>query len=99
MTISSVTSRSVTITWRQIECIERNGEITDYTVVLQEQGGAMISGEVNVMDRTFTASGLTPHTNYTFRVAGVNSNGTGPFSNITTILTHEDSRLMIVHGS
>ena len=76
----SMTSGSVTITWDTIECIERNGAITDYTVVFQEHGGAVIPGEVNVMDRTFTANGLTPHTNFTFRVAGVNINGTGAFS-------------------
>ena len=64
--------------------------ITNYTVVFQEQGGAVIPGEVNVIDRTFTASGLTPHTNYIFRVAGVNSNGTGPYSNDTIITTEED---------
>ena len=73
-----------------IACIEHNGVITNYTVVFLEQGGAVIAGEVNVMDRTFTASGLTPHTNYTFRVAGVNSNGTGPFTNVMLILTNED---------
>ena len=72
----SMTSRSVTITWDTIECIDRNGLITDYTVVFQEQGGAVIPGEVNVMDRTFTASELTPHTNYTFRV---DINGTQMF--------------------
>ena len=77
--VPSTTSRSVSVSWDTIECIERNREITDYTVVFQEQCGAMIPGEVNVMDRTFTASGLTPHTNYTFRVAAVNINGTGPF--------------------
>ena len=64
--------------------------ITSYTVMFQEQGGAVIPDEVNVMDRTFTASGLTPHTNYTFRVAGVNSNGTGPYSDDITALTDED---------
>ena len=74
----------------QIDCTERNGAITNYLAVFQEQGGAMIPGEVNVMDRTFTASGLTPHTNYTFRVAGVNSNGTGPYSNDITVLTDQD---------
>ena len=58
----STTSRSVSVSWSTIECIERNGEITNYTVVFQEQGGAVIPGEVNVMDRTFTASGLIPHT-------------------------------------
>ena len=84
-----MTSTSFIINWYTLVCIERNGVITNYTVVFQEQG-AVISGEVNVMDRTFIASGLTLHTNYTFRVAGINSNGTGPFTNFTLILTDED---------
>ena len=91
----STTSRSVSVSWSTIECIERNGEITNYTMVFQEQGGVVIPGEVNVMDRTFTASGLTPNTNYTFSVAGVNSNGTGPYTNISTILTDEDGMLKL----
>ena len=66
--------------------------ITNYTVVFQEQGGAVIPGEVNVMDRTFTASGLTPRTNYTFRVAGINSNDTGPFFNTINFQTDEDGK-------
>ena len=66
--------------------------ITNYTVEFQEQGGAMVPGEVNVINRTFTASGLTPHTNYTFRVAGVNINGPGPFTHDILITTAEDSR-------
>ena len=89
----STTSRSVSVSWSTIECIERNGVITNYTVVFQEQGGAVTTGEVNVMDRTFTASGLIPHTNYIFRVAGVNINGTGSYTNISSILTDEDGML------
>ena len=86
-----VSSTSFDISWRQIDCIERNGAITNYAVVIHKQGGTCrFPGEVNVMDRTFTASGLTPHTNYIFRVAGVNSNGTGPYSNDITVLTDED---------
>ena len=88
----TVQSRSVNINWMQIDCIDRNGVITSYTVVFQEQGGVVIPGEVNVMDRTFTASGLTPHTNYTFTVAGVNSNGTGPYTNDTIVTTVEDGK-------
>ena len=91
----STTSRSISVSWSTIECIERNGVITNYTVVFQEQGGAVIPGEVNVMDRTFTASGLTPHTNYTFKVAGVNSNGTGPYTNTIVILTDEEGKIII----
>ena len=95
----STTSRSVSVSWSTIECIERNGKITIYTMVFQEQGGAVIPGEVNAMDRNFTASGLTPHTNYTFRVAGVNSNGTGPYTNISSILTDEDGMLYLRNAS
>ena len=94
--VPSTNSRSVSVSWNTIECIERNGEITNYTVVFQEQGGAMIPGEVNVMNRTFTASGLTPHTNYIFSVAGVNINGTGPFSDVTVVTTDEDSEPKIM---
>ena len=92
----SVNSTTVNINWLQIDCIDRNGVITSYAVVFQEQGGSVIPGEVNMMDRTFTASGLTPHTNYTFRVAGVNSNGTGPYSNEITVLTDEDGKLILL---
>ena len=79
------------MSWDSIECIERNGVITDYTVEFQEQGGARITGEV--VNQTFTASGLTPYVNYTFRVAGVNSDEMGPFSNITIITTDQDGML------
>ena len=58
--------------------------ITNYSGMLV--GGP---GEVNLMDRTLTASGLTPHTNYTFRVAGVNSAGTGPFTDIILTTAEE----------
>ena len=87
--IPSTSSRSINVSWSKIDCIERNGPITNYRVEFQEVGGALIPGLV--VNRTFTASGLTPYTNYTFRVAGVNDNGTGPFSNVTSILTEEES--------
>ena len=76
------------VTWDTIECIERNGIITGYTVVFQEQGGANVPG--NTVDRTFSAGELTPGTNYIFQVAGVNDVGTGPFINVITITTCED---------
>ena len=66
--------------------------ITGYTVKLQKQGGAVIPGEA--VNQSFAAHGLTPHTNYTFSVAGVNSNGTGPFTMIN-LLTEEEGMLVI----
>ena len=86
-----MTSRSVNVTWDVIECIESNGIITNYTVVFKELDGTAIPGEV--MGQSFTATELTPYTSYTFQVAGVNSNGAGPHSNVTTILTDEDGLL------
>ena len=89
----SVTSRSVNVSWNEIECIERNGMITNYTVEFSSLGGSVIPGVLMVNERRFIASGLTPFTNYTFRVAGINTYGVGPFSNVTTIQTAEDSML------
>ena len=91
------------MSWDSIECIERNGIITDYAVVFQEQDGALISGQVNVMDRSFTASGLTPFALYTFEVAGVNDVNRGPFTFPTTIVAQgmffHDPPLIIIISS
>ena len=88
-----MTSRSITVTWDTIECIERNGIITNYTAVFQEQGGANVPG--NTVDRTFSATELTPFTSYTFQVAGVNDVGTGSLTDIITITTDEDGLFLI----
>ena len=77
------------MSWSKIDCIERNGPITTYRVEFQEVRGAVIPGVM--VNRTFTASGLTPYTNYTFRVAGVNDNDTGPFTDVISIQTKEES--------
>ena len=79
------------VTWNTIECIERNGIITGYTVVFQEQGGANVPG--NTVDMTFSAGGLTPGTSYTFQVAGINDAGTGLSTATITITTDEEGLL------
>ena len=86
-----MTSRSISVTWDTIECIERNGIITGYTVVFQEQGGPNVPG--NTPFTFFSAVRLTPGRNYTFQVAGVNDAGTGPFTDLITIATTEDGLL------
>ena len=87
--VPSATTRNISVLWVTIDCIDRNGEITGYEVEFrQADGPAITTGEV--MGLTFIASGLQPFTNYTFRVAGVNSEGRGPFTDIITICTDED---------
>ena len=89
------TSRRAIVSWYSIDCIERNGVIANYTVDFREQGsGARIMGET--VDQTFTASGLTPHTNYTFRVAGVNEVGMSPFSDVITLSTDQEGKVVTI---
>ncbi len=91
--LPSSTSRSISVIWRNIDCIERNGNITGYVVEFQRvDGTATTDGQV--VGQTFTASGLRPFTNYTFRVGGVNSAGMGPFTNAITIRTDEDGKFV-----
>ena len=81
--------RSINVSWSAIECIHQNGRITGYDVEFQQADGtAVIDGEV--VNMTFTASGLQPFTDYIFRVAGVNSDGSGTFTDAVTIQTYED---------
>lgn len=88
--LSSISSRSIGLAWDRIECSESNGIVFYYIADIQRQSEAR--SPAVTMDQNFTAAGLTPNTVYTFRVAGVNINGTGPFSDAITILTAEDSK-------
>ena len=86
---SSVTSSSITVQWGRVRCIDRNSEITGYTVRYGQTGSATtvmesVSGTSN---RILTARGLIPRTNYTFEVAAVSDEGTGNFSTGTTVET------------
>ena len=77
------------MSWNDIDCSERNGVIFGYEVEFRGvNGSATPIGEV--VGQTFTVDGLQPITVYTFRVAGVNSEARGPFTDIITLRTHKD---------
>ena len=64
--------------------MDRNGEITGYTVNATLSGMVVATENVNGGSaRRATVSGLTPATDYLVLVAAVNSAGTGPFSGIS----------------
>ena len=90
---TQVASRTVQVTWSTIECIHRNGLITDYEVRIREDNSGVIvfNDMVDSDTTTSMASELQPFTSYTFKVAGVNVDGTGVFSEIP-INTPEDSK-------
>jgi len=77
-------SSSVFVQWDRISCIERNSEITGYTIRYAPSGGA--PSNITILgttrsDRTFTITGLSVSTIYTVMVAADTSGmTTGPFS-------------------
>ena len=84
VTTTEITSVSITIRWDRVSCTDRNSEITGYTVQYGQTGSIetfveSVSGTSD-SDRVFTATGLTHGVSYTFQVAAVGSESTGPFS-------------------
>ena len=86
--ISVPVSLSIIVSWREVPCQNRNGEITRYVVEYNEQQER--SQRVMIMmdaGQTTTLHNLKPLTEYSIMVAAVNSNGTGQFSQQVTIVT------------
>ena len=76
-----MTSFSITVQWGAVACIDRNGNITGYSVRYGVQGSAVGNKTVGHSVAEATISGLTPSTEYTLEVAAVNSAGIGVYSN------------------
>ena len=96
MSIGS-TSSTITVRWGAMDCIDRNGNITGYSVRYGVQGTAEGDRTVKMATGDFsggmyTISGLSAATAYTVEVAAVNSAGTGVYSDpITAATVGEDS--------
>ena len=79
VTASATGPTIVFVDWERVNCIDRNSEISGYTVLYGPVGGTAVN--VSVSGTNYTAVGLTPSTNYSIEVAAVNSDGgVGPFS-------------------
>jgi len=75
---------SILIHWGRVPCINRNSNITGFTVHYNSDGGSTVNVSVSgtgQSERTYTATLLVPSTNYSIQVAAITSTGiTGPFS-------------------
>ena len=85
---TSVTLSSITVTWDELSCVERNGAPTGYRI---QYGITNFDNIETVTGTSFTATRLIPLTIYMFRVAAVNSNGMGPYSTTLTSVTNATS--------
>ena len=89
MSVSEVTSSSITVQWGPVDCVDRNGDITGYSVQYGEVGsGSTQTISLSVATET-TIAGLSSSTEYSIQVAAVNSAGTGPYSDSITAETEE----------
>ena len=80
---ASITGPTIVfVTWKHVNCIDSNSDISRYTVRYGPVGGTAVNASVSGTNQlAYTAVGLTPSTNYSFEVAAVNSDGgVGPFS-------------------
>ena len=70
---------SISIQWGEVECEERNGEITGYSV--RYSSLTLMETVRNVSrNRTLSIDRLQIRTNYSFKVAAINSHGIGAYS-------------------
>ena len=82
MTASVTGPTIVFVSWERVDCIDRNSEISGYTVRYGPVGGTAVNDSVSGTNHlAYTAVGLFSSTNYSIEVAAVNSDGgIGPFS-------------------
>ena len=79
---SDITSSTIVLQWGPVVCIDRNGDITGYSVRYGVQG----SGSTQTMSVSgggtygTTITGLISFTTYSIEVAAVNGAGTGDYS-------------------
>ena len=94
--ISSTSPTSISITWGDVPCRERNVDmITGYNVTYFCTNHSRPCGYQTVQvlgedNKTFTANQLIPRTNYTFEVRAFYSHSTnnftvGPLANVTGV--------------
>ena len=76
------TSTANNLTWNEVNCSQRNGLITGYTVMISNSS---ITYNLNSTERYIILNDLVFGTVYNISVTAVNSVGRGPFSDPMTI--------------
>lgn len=90
--IFSTSSTSITASWDDLPCRDRNG-IIRYKPEFRDASGKLLV-DIEVVGPSFTFNGLRPLSDYTFQVAVVNNDGIGPFTPIYGVSTDENENGM-----
>ena len=75
--VFAANSTANNLTWNEVNCSQRNGLITGYTVMISNSS---ITYNLNSTERYIILNDLVFGTVYNISVAAVNSVGRGPFS-------------------
>ena len=91
-----INSTAISLSWGEVNCTERNGAITGYSVEYSIDGGIQ-STTVNVTGdvTSIVIDGLTEFMTYTISVAAINSNGIGSSSNEHVVYTSK--KILKIH--
>ena len=94
---SLLTGRKVEFSWSPPALLDRNGDITNYTLTCTPVGVTGVSSVTMTYSEagTYTLSGFKPVTTYECSVLSRNSAGVGPAATLTEA-TSEDGRIMRV---
>ena len=84
--VLSVTNSSVTLTWNNIPCVDRNGPFLGYVIEYTPDGGM---ASTTLLTGSNQLTGLAACTNYTLRIAAQNDASTGEFSSPLSVITNE----------
>ena len=87
--VTSLSARSIQISWSPLPPNERNGLITGYVVTITNVDTNEVS-TVEITGRTSTSIATLPYTSYMVSVAARTSVGVGPRSTEIIILTPEN---------
>ena len=82
--VSGRSSSSITVQWGPVDCADRNGDITGYSV---RYGNETMSVSGDSSGGMYVISGLMPSNTYFIQVAAETSAGTGPYSDSQEALT------------
>ena len=79
LNVSHINQTSIRIMWEEVDCVQRNGRIIEYIVIISNDS---IRNTYNLTstERYITVNDLVLGGIYNISVAAVNSIGSGPFS-------------------
>ena len=83
LSVSHINQTSIRIMWEEVDCVQRNGRIIEYIVIISNNSNTY---NLTSTERYITVNDLVLGGIYNISVAAVNSIGSGPFINVLDLL-------------